>query len=75
MALVPFFVGVANILRQTTKLPFFLDPELVVHNFPTRGRNPSSDMGIVVSLYKKITIRLCGCALSPALTYYLCFAA
>ena len=73
MALVPFFVGVVNILRQATKLPFFLDPELVVHNFPTRGRNQSSDMGIVVT--KKITIRLCGCALSPALTYYLCFAA
>ena len=51
VALVPFFVGVVNILRQATKLPFFIDPEFVVHNFPTRGRNPSSDMGIVVSLY------------------------
>ena len=49
VALTPFLMEAVKVLEVKLKHQYFLDSQFVVYQTPVPGRNPSTDMAIVVS--------------------------
>ena len=49
LAITPFLFMSAELLCSATNKTYYVDPQFVVYEMATRGRNPATDLAIIVS--------------------------